>query len=566
MKIITHKCPNCGSSLKLKKGQTEGVCEYCKVSFSLDDEVIRIEQKTTVEVKNDNYLEIAMTTLENFKDYRKSEILFKSLIYDYGHKKEIYIGLIRSITHDFSKQIQKSNVLDVINEYWHKYKSLATPKEVSRYEESINEINKKYWYKELISTTGNFKVKDSDNLKDIEQSWDNYIKFCSEKEKEVIEIKYKDFLNNKKQDIKQKKKSAKVALGIIVLLLIIAFIIDYIVLTTEQIDKKQEEINLSLVLSKCKETTCEDTSFLQKYFKEHKSKLIIKDVSLDKKEKVLLVTTILENRYKRREDKIKFNLIDDMGPIITPTKCIYNDTDNIDINTCFNLYDYTDGIIENNKAEVQYDLEEFKTEGNKTIIVSITDKDGNKTTEEVPVLITKTPIELSIEISDKINVGETIKLNYNITPNYYPHNEIEIKYDQNYISIDENNNVKGLKKGQTTICLNSKYDESSVCEQLEITLNCQNTYVFKFDGGKSETKIAGETFCPGTYKVYASVLNKKEFYSIQIKGKNEFSGQHMTIYKESSFLSDEGSKYVFNEGTSFVTEPGITQVKLVKVS
>ena len=97
-------------------------------------------------------------------------------------------------------------------------------------------------------------------------------------------------------------------------------------------------------------------------------------------------------------------------------------------------------------------------------------------------------------------------------------------------------------------------------------MKCQSTYTFKFNGGGKETKTAGDDFCTGKYKVYANVLNRDKMYSIEIKPKNEFVGDYMTIYKTSSFINEEGSKYVFNEGTTFTTEQGITQVKLVKVS
>ena len=92
------------------------------------------------ELKLDNNLEIATATLENFKDYQKSEILFKRLLHRYGHKKEVYIGIVRSITHDFNINIDNQYILYEVNSYWEKYRSLATKKEVAMYEKSIFEI------------------------------------------------------------------------------------------------------------------------------------------------------------------------------------------------------------------------------------------------------------------------------------------------------------------------------------------------------------------------------------------------------------------------------------------
>ena len=66
MKIVNYKCPNCGANLKVESGITDGVCEYCQSPYHIDDGVIRVEYK--VEFKNDNYLEVAQTTLDKFKD------------------------------------------------------------------------------------------------------------------------------------------------------------------------------------------------------------------------------------------------------------------------------------------------------------------------------------------------------------------------------------------------------------------------------------------------------------------------------------------------------------------
>ena len=568
MKIVTHKCPNCGSNLKLKPGQTEGVCEYCQFAFSIDDEVKRTEHKTTVEIKSDNDFEIAMATLDNFKDYKKSEYLFKDLLDRYAHKKEIYIGIVRSITHDFTKQIKDINTLNEVNEYFNKYKSLAQAKEISKYEDQIKEINKNYWHKELTKATGNFNAKkSSESIKEIEEIWSNYIIYCTKEEKTVIEIKYKEFLKRKKNDVSQKKRMTKFILGIIVIVLVAIFLIDYISLTTEKAKQRSNKINASEISKNCEtKDSCKSYDFIKKYFKNTRSNLLVEKGNINLKTKTLTVTIKLKNRYKTTTKEYKFNLIDDMGPIISQTNCTYKDTEKVDVNACFNLYDYTDGKIENDKATVEYDEKEFKTEGTKQITVTVSDKEGNETTKKVNIIITKSDMDFEIKLSKIPKVGETAKLSYTFDPSNIPNKEVEISYDKNYVSIDKNNNVKALKRGKTNICITSKYNNRQECINLNIELKCQSTYTFKFNGGSKETKTAGEDFCTGKYKLYASVLNRDKMYSVEIKPKNEFVGDYVTIYKTSSFLSEEGSTYVFNEGTTFTTEQGITQVKLVKVS
>ena len=92
MKLKELKCPNCNAKLNIKPIDTTGICPYCNSEFILDDEVIKVKHEH--EIIDDTSLEIALTTLNKFKDYEKAESLFKLLLYIYAHKEEIYIGLI----------------------------------------------------------------------------------------------------------------------------------------------------------------------------------------------------------------------------------------------------------------------------------------------------------------------------------------------------------------------------------------------------------------------------------------------------------------------------------------
>jgi len=563
MKIVAHKCPNCNANLKIEKGETEGVCEYCQTPYFVDDGVMRTEHKTTIEIKDDNDLEIATATLENFKDYHKSEWLFKGLIYEYGHKKEVYIGIVRSITHDFSiTNFESLTRLNEVNEYFRKYKSLATKKEVSKYETKVNDLNKIFWYTLLISSSSNFSVRKSDvKAKDIEYYWNQYIKYCTKIEQDKLKIKYHDFIKKKHKLEKEQTKKKKVIIILVFVALVVLFLIDFISLYTEKPKTNTTSIELSKVLENIETQNYE---YFKEYLKDTRSNLTIEKVLLNEKNKEVELDIKLDNRYHKSNHKVTIKVVDDMGPVITSTNCVYNDTSEVDVNKCFTIFDYTDGVIENNKAIVEYDKDIFKTDGIKTIKVTATDKENKTTTKDVEVKITKTPFEMDLKLSKDLYVGETAKLTYTFNPNTIPNREVEIIYDKDYVSIDKNNNVTGLKKGTTNICVKSKYDNSEKCIGVNIGLKCLSNYTFKFSGGSSETKTAGENFCTGTYKIYASVLNKSEFYYISIRPVNG-SSESVTIHKKEAFFNEEGTKYVFNEGTTLTTEPGITQVKLVKV-
>jgi len=566
MKIKSMKCPSCNASLKIKPGQTEGLCEYCKTPFVIDDEVIRIEKKTTVELKLDNNLEIAMATLDNFKDYHKSEILFRRLIHRYGHKKEVYIGLVRSITHDFKRNIDNQYILYEANNYWEKYKSLATKKEAAMYEDSMFEMNKKFWHKTLISTTGNFNIKNSDaSVDQIEEAWNNYLRFCNNNEKEKLQTKYTDFLNKKKNEVKNKKRTIKfIILGVLVII-IIAFLINFFSLTKERPKQKEKELNASIINEHCSSLEkCDNSDFIKEYFKEVKSSVSVHETKLNINDKKFEVTLELSNRYGKHQEKYTFSIVDDMGPFISSKNCTFKDTDTFDVNTCFEIYDLTDGKIENTQATVDQTNIDYNKEGTKKITVTVSDKDGNTEAKEIDIIITKTPIKLTVNLAENLTVGNVTKLSYSFEPNLIMNKDVELVYDKEYVSIS-NNNVKGLKRGTTEVCVVSKYDGTKECKLLNLTLQCENKVVFDFNGGSAETITAGQNFCTGTYKIYAQVLNKNAIYYLRYKPDNG-STSLVSICKYESLFNDEGMKLVLNENSKIEIPTGITQIKLVKVS
>lgn len=253
-----------------------------------------------------------------------------------------------------------------------------------------------------------------------------------------------------------------------------------------------------------------------------------------------------------------------MGPVISPTSCKFTDTDTINVYECFTLFDFTDGKINTNKAKVNTEGIDFKTIGKKTITVTAVDNDGNENKLNVPIIITHTPIELALNLSDTLIVGNTYNLSSTITPNTVSNTSVTYTYDENIVAIN-NGKINALKKGQTEVCAISNYNnEVKQCKKINLELQCRDTYTFKFDGSKEEVITSDENFCPGTYSIYASVMNKDKFYYLEIKQKDKFSGDRLTIYKNSSFLNEEGSKYNLTKGYTITTEVGITQVKLIK--
>lgn len=564
MKIKAMKCPSCDASLKIKPGQTEGVCEYCKTPFVIDDEVIRIEKKTTVELKLDHDLEIAMTTLDNFKEYGKSEFLFRRLVRRYGHKKEVYIGLVRSMTHDFTRVIADSLTMMEVNNFWEKYKSLATKKEVSVYEDSLNEMNQKHWHGKLIEKTCNFNHKECrNNLEEIERIWEYYKHYCGDKETSKVEQKYNAFLKKEMEDVKRRNRVVKLGILIFIGIIIVLFLVDYLAKTTEKAKQKVNEINASNVYENCSSfEKCEKTEFIEELFEDTDAKLSVTKVVISKEDKTLTATIKLDGRYNTKEKDYVFNIKDDMGPFISSNYCTYKDTETFDINTCFEAYDFTDGAVSKNNIEVEANVN-FKEAGTKVVTVRASDSEGHTSAKDINIEITKTPMTLTVNFVDELKVGQSATITHGINPANIPNKQIEYKYDEEYVTI-QNNVVTAKKKGTTSICVISKYDNTRTCVDVKINLECQNTVVFNLTGGKEETFVAGENFCAGKYKVYANVLSKDKVYYISVRTKDG-GYDSITIAKYSNFVSEEGDQFYFAEGTKIKTDLGITQLKLVKV-
>ena len=565
MKLKALKCPNCNAKLEIKPGEVNGTCPYCDSEFILDDEVIKVKH----EIIDNTSLEIAETTLNKFKDYQKAEYIYRTLLYKYAHKEEVYIGLIRCITHDFKKEITTLYTVNEINDFFQKYTSLTTKTNIAKYSPSINEINRKFWLNRLNNETKNltlFSLKVS--ITETETAWNKYILFSEEKEHGKLEQKYKEYITKLKEYQTKKKKSIKLATIITLTLIVIALITRTIYSYLEKPIQKDKEIKTSSLYKYCgPDFNCQDKSFIKKYFYPTIAELEIINTNFNKEKNLLSVTTHLFSDKKDITKDYTFKIVDNSGPYIKETACEFTDIEsNLDLTKCFTIKDYTDGEISPNKAKINKEKLTEKQQGIYTIEVTATDKDKNKETKRVKVKITPTPIALNINLSkESIQINDTATLSYEITPDI-SNKEVTLSYDKNIIKV-ENNTITPLKIADTELCVTSNYDKNTkVCKNIEVTPICQNSYTFNFDGSKKEKIYSGTDFCAGTYKIYASVLNYDQTYFIHHYQADRFAGgsSTMTIAKFSSFLSDEGEKWSMAKGSYIETAPGITSITITK--
>lgn len=135
MKIVEIKCPNCSASLSVKGSKKNMVCEYCGAHFLLDDESTIVKHIKVGQITEEQEFINAETYLNKLKSYEEAYNCYSSLVKRYVDNKELWLGLLRSYTHDFTN---KNVSLDKYKKYWNNYEALATKEEIAEYESVID--------------------------------------------------------------------------------------------------------------------------------------------------------------------------------------------------------------------------------------------------------------------------------------------------------------------------------------------------------------------------------------------------------------------------------------------
>lgn len=128
MKLIEITCPKCKATMKVDKSKKELNCEYCGNKILIDDEIKKVKILHAGEITEEQEFNNAEANLK-FKDYGKAFIGYKRLSMRYADNKEVWLGLLRSVTEDFTRKEYRPEY----EEYYNKYASLADEKELSKY-------------------------------------------------------------------------------------------------------------------------------------------------------------------------------------------------------------------------------------------------------------------------------------------------------------------------------------------------------------------------------------------------------------------------------------------------
>lgn len=140
MKLFEVKCPNCNASLSVKSNRKNMVCEYCQAKFLLDDEAVIVKHINAGEISEEQEFINAETNLNVLKDYDEAYECYYSLSKRYVDNKELWLGLLRSYTDDFTNDDVE---VSEYTKYWKKYKALADEAEINDYENKFREYDEK---------------------------------------------------------------------------------------------------------------------------------------------------------------------------------------------------------------------------------------------------------------------------------------------------------------------------------------------------------------------------------------------------------------------------------------
>lgn len=128
MKLIDITCPKCKAVMKVDKSKKELTCEFCGNKILIDDEVKKVKILHAGQITEEQEFNNAEANLK-FKDYQKAYYGYKRLSMRYADNKEVWLGLLRSATEDFTKKEYNPEY----EEYFNKYESLAEEKELSKF-------------------------------------------------------------------------------------------------------------------------------------------------------------------------------------------------------------------------------------------------------------------------------------------------------------------------------------------------------------------------------------------------------------------------------------------------
>lgn len=128
MKLISTECPKCKGKIKVSENTKNAKCEYCGNEFIIDDEVTKVKHIMAGQIDEEQEFKNGRANLK-FKEYEKAYDIYYSLSERYADNKEVWLGLLRAVTEDFTSKEYRVEA----KKYYNKYITLASENEIEKY-------------------------------------------------------------------------------------------------------------------------------------------------------------------------------------------------------------------------------------------------------------------------------------------------------------------------------------------------------------------------------------------------------------------------------------------------
>lgn len=148
--------------MKVDKSKKELTCEFCGNKILIDDEVKKVKILHAGQITEEQEFNNAEANLK-FKDYQKAYYGYKRLSMRYADNKEVWLGLLRSATEDFTKKEYNPEY----EEYFNKYESLAEEKELSKFKTNYDKYMSTFSEKDKKEAIKKLKKKSSPSVLEI---------------------------------------------------------------------------------------------------------------------------------------------------------------------------------------------------------------------------------------------------------------------------------------------------------------------------------------------------------------------------------------------------------------
>lgn len=164
MKLVETKCPNCNSHIKVEP-RKKICCEYCGANFLLDDDTIKVKHIKSGGISEEQEFINAETNLNKLNNYEDAYDIYLSLSKRYVDDASIWIGLLRSLTKDFTYKIESISFKNNYEKYWKNFNALATDKEIKKFEEKYNNYVNDVKFSKIDNSGFSFSNNDLDDNK-----------------------------------------------------------------------------------------------------------------------------------------------------------------------------------------------------------------------------------------------------------------------------------------------------------------------------------------------------------------------------------------------------------------